>query len=95
MIRDVLDVATPRLRPAWRGRTKPLTGTELQILRMAIESDPLPYQKIYELVGGERAWTLLNGLKKQGALDHPGYNRWRITEKGRIALALAQTQDSR
>lgn len=92
--RDILDVATPSMRPKWIGRTKPMTADETAVLLMAVNADPLRYRDVYDLYG-ERAWSLLKALKAQGAIDHPGYNRWQITEKGRIAAALATHQQGR
>lgn len=73
-----------------------LTPNETFVLMLALKADgDLPYDEVYRAVGGERAWHILNSLKKDGALDHPGYNRWRITEKGRIAAALLLAKDEK
>jgi len=93
MIRDVLHVASPHMRPPWSGRSRPLTRDETLILVLAARADrPLRYRDVYHVVGGE-PWSKLNSLKVEGALTHLGYDRWEITEKGRIAAALALTKD--
>lgn len=90
MIRDILDVATSSMRPRWVGRTKPMTDDEICVLMLALAEDgqPLRYKTVYGIFR-ERGLNILNRLKAQGALDHPRYNDWRITERGRIAAALA------
>ncbi len=93
MNRDILDVASPHLRPPWSGRTKPLTDNEARVLALAARADrPLRYRDVVHVLGGE-PWALLNSLKQQGGLAHLGYDRWEITEKGRIAAALALAKD--
>lgn len=94
MIRDILHVATPSMRPHWAGRTKPMTRDETAALMLALAADgqPLRYRTVQNALGGE-PWGILNSLKIQGALRHAGYNDWRITEKGRIAAALAMHKD--
>jgi hypothetical protein len=93
--RDILDVATPSMRVEWVGRTKPMTTDETAALMLALAEDgqPLRYKAVYALMG-ERCLKVLNSLKDHGALVHAGYNDWRITEKGRIAAALAVHKDS-
>lgn len=95
MSRDILDVATPSMRPPWRRAPhKPMTRDETVVLMLALAEDgqPLRYRTVRDAIGGE-PWNVLNSLKAQGALDHPRYNDWRITEKGRIAAALAMHKD--
>lgn len=89
------NVATPSMRPAWTGpRHKPMTRDETAILMLALAEDgqPLRYKTAYAMLG-EASWRILRNLADQGALHHAGYNDWRITEKGRIAAALAMHKD--
>lgn len=95
IVRDILDVATPSMRPPWRGVPhKPMTRDETLVLMLALAEDgePLRYRTVQGTLGGE-PWRILRGLADQGALRHAGYNDWRITEKGRIAAALAMAKD--
>lgn len=71
-----------------------MTNNETLVLMLALTADGvLRYREVFRAVHGERAWSILNSLKKAGALDHPGYGLWQITEKGRIAAALAMHKD--
>ncbi len=73
-----------------------MTNNETIVLLLALKVDgPLRYATVYHAMGGERAWSILRRLRHAGALDHPGYNHWQITEKGRIAAALAMAKNSR
>ena len=73
-----------------------MTTNETFVLMLAlIANDRLQYRTVYDAVHGEQAWTILNKLRKQGALEHVRYDHWKITEKGRIAIALAMTKDKR
>lgn len=93
--RDILDVATRSMRPPWTGpKHTPITRDEIAVLMLALAADgqSLRYKAAYAIMG-ERCLKILNSLKVQGALDHAGYNDWRITEKGRIAAALAMHKD--
>lgn len=93
MIRDVLHVASPAMRPPWSGRSRPLTRDETLILVLAATgTGRLLYRDVCAVIGGE-PWGKLNALKNEGALAHHGYNRWEITEKGRLAAALALIKD--
>lgn len=75
-----------------------MTEDEATILRLALACDegglPLRWRTVRDLLG-ERGWSVLDRLKKQGAMEHPGYDHWRITEKGRIAIALQTAADHR
>lgn len=93
--RDILHVASPSMRPPWSGpQHKPMTKDEICVLMLALAEDghPLRYKAVFAIMG-ERCLNILNNLKRQGAVDHAGYNDWRITEKGRIAAALAMAKD--
>jgi hypothetical protein len=72
-----------------------MTANETFVLMMALADGPLRYRDVYAAVRGERAWAILNSLHKAGALEHPAYNHWQITEKGRIAAALAMHKDAK
>lgn len=70
-----------------------MTISETVVLLMALKVDgPLRYREVYK-VKHESAWAILNSLRNQGALEHPAYDRWQITEKGRIAAALAMAKN--
>lgn len=89
MIRDILDVATPSMRPPWSGRTRPLTHDEVVVLRLAIQLEgEVQWKAVYALLGERKATAALTKLKKSGGIIHPRYGRYEITEKGRIAAAL-------
>lgn len=93
MIRDILDVASPRMRPPWSPQPgKPMTGDETAVLMLALRPSAKLYKAAFR-VFGERAYYVLKSLERQGAIEHVGYNDWRITEKGRIAAALAMAKD--
>lgn len=93
MIRDVLHVASPGMHPPWSGRPRLLTRDETLILVLAATgTGRLAYRDVCAVIGGE-PWSKLNSLKNAGALAHHRYNHWEITEKGRIAAALALTKD--
>jgi hypothetical protein len=71
-----------------------MNTSETFVLLLALKADGrLRYRDVYAAVRGERAWSILNGLRKGGALSHPAYDHWEITEKGRIAAALAIHKD--
>lgn len=73
-----------------------MSDNETIVLLLALKADgPLRYADVFKAMRGERAWSILNSLKGQGALDHPAYNHWQITEKGRIAAALAMSKNPR
>lgn len=96
MIRDILDVATPSMRPRWVGRTKPLTADEIAVLRLALQThggDDLTWKAVYELLGERRATAALTKLKYAGGIDHTRYGHYAITEKGRIAVALINAKE--
>ena len=74
-----------------------MTPDEATILRAALAvADSglvrLRYHTVYAIMGERRAYRALKSLRDQGALEHPGYNDWRITEKGRIAIALVNAK---
>jgi hypothetical protein len=73
-----------------------VTADEITVLRLALACDgeglPLRYHTIYSLMGEGRSYRALKHLRDTGALEHPGYNDWRITEKGRIAIALVNAR---
>lgn len=90
VIRDILHVASPGMRPIWIDRERWLKPDDIVVLRLALEAgDWLRWNTVYRALGERRATAALNRLKIGGALNHPGYNRYIITEKGKIALALA------
>lgn len=65
-----------------------MTQNQKFVLLHALKEDgPFRYRAIYYALG-ERAWPVLNSLKVGGLLSHPGYDRWEITERGRIAAAF-------
>lgn len=72
-----------------------MTANETVVLMLALQADPHPlrYSVAYRAVRGERAQALMNTLRKKGALEHPRYDNWYLTEKGRIAAALARAKD--
>jgi hypothetical protein len=73
-----------------------MTKNETIVLLLALKvNGRLRYRAVYYAMGGERAWSILNGLRNAGALDHPAYDHWEITEKGRIAAALLLAKDAR
>lgn len=41
----------------------------------------------------DHAYYIANGLRTAGALTKPRYGHWSITEKGRLACALAMHKD--
>lgn len=70
----------------------PLTYDETLTLMMALVAErPLESREIARGLdsGVDRAYYVANGLKAAGALEKPRYGQWAITEKGRIACALA------
>jgi Mn-dependent DtxR family transcriptional regulator len=70
-----------------------MTENQTTILMLALQnSGRLHYRAAYDIMG-ENAWAVLNTLKLAGAVDHPGYDDWRLTERGRIAAALAMHKD--
>jgi Mn-dependent DtxR family transcriptional regulator len=96
LVRDILDVATPSMRPRWVGRTKPLTHDEIVVLRLAVQLEgEVMWRAVHALLGERRATAALSKLKKAGGIDHPRYGRYRITEKGRIAIALVNAKEAR
>lgn len=72
-----------------------MTDDQVIVLLMALTAinGVLRYREVYVAVYGERASRILKELFTAGVLDHPGYNDWRITEKGRIAAALLMHKD--
>ena len=71
-----------------------MTVNETFVLMLALQADDrLRYWTVYQACHGERAHGLLVALERQGALEHVRYDHWRITEKGRIAAALAMHKD--
>ena len=71
-----------------------MTTNETFVLMLALIADQrLRYRTVYKAVHGEQAWSILNKLHKQCAIDHVRYDYWQITEKGRIAIALAMSKD--
>lgn len=94
--RDVLHVATPSMAPIWINREVLLKPDDVTVLELALAAgDWLRWNTVYRAVGERRATATLSRLKAHGALQHPGYNRYIITEKGRIALALAKAKEKR
>jgi len=73
-----------------------VTDSETLVLMLALQNDPhLRYRTVYTTVRSEAAWSILNRLREQGAVEHVGYDHWRITERGRIAIGLAMAKDSK
>ncbi len=67
-----------------------MTADEITVLRLALtDGGRLRYRTVYDAMQGERGYYVLNRLERQGAMEHHAYDDWRITEKGRIAIALA------
>lgn len=65
----------------------PSGNTTLQTIAKAIKA---PWS-----VSIDKAWYVADRLRSVGALSHPQYGRWQITEKGRIACALLAFQAQR
>jgi len=72
---------------------KPL---ETRLLAMALDG-PVTFKAVYKTLwppyspeAPDRAWALLNKLRTHQCITHVRYGRWAITERGRIALALAR-----
>lgn len=70
----------------------PLTRDQCRLLATASAVESFRYRDACDLLGGE-PWHILNTLRLVGAIEHPAYDRWVITEKGRIAVALAMAKD--
>lgn len=93
MIRDILDVATPSMRPLWVGRTKPLTPDEILILHHCVYGmGSIAWKDAYARLGERRATAALTKLKHGGGIDHVRYGHYEITEKGRIAFSLVNAK---
>lgn len=96
MIRDVLHVASRGMAPIWIDRERWLKPDDVVVLRLALEAgDWLRWNTVYRALGERRATAALARLKIGGALNHPGYNRYVITEKGRLAYAFAILKGAR
>ncbi len=94
--RDVLHVASRGMAPIWIKRETLLRADDIIVLQLALEAgDWLRWKTVYRALGESRASQTLARLKTAGALQHPGYNRYIITEKGRIALAIAKVKENR
>ena len=84
------------MAPIWINRERLLRADDITVLELAVQHhDWLRYRHVYRALGERRATASLARLKTAGALQHPGYNRYIITEKGRIALALAKAKENR
>ena len=73
-----------------------MTADETLTLMMALTARrPLESRQIAQGLDTsvEHAYYVANGLKRLGALEKPRYGHWTITEKGRIACALAMHKD--
>lgn len=73
-----------------------MTVNETFVLMLALQADDrLQIGAVASAMHGtaDNAWPVLNSLRRQGAIEHVRYDHWRITEKGRIAAALAMHQD--
>lgn len=71
-----------------------INKNETMILLMALKADQrLRWRHAYMALRGEHAWAVLNRLRSAGAIEHVGYDHWRITEKGRIAAALVMSKN--
>jgi len=73
-----------------------VTDDETLTLMMALTSPgPLTSAELAQGLGcsRERAYYIANRLVHAGALAKPRYGQWAITEKGRIACALAMYKD--
>ena len=73
-----------------------LSFDETLTLMMALVAErPLETREIAQGIDSSRehAYYVANTLRVSGALEKPRYGHWTITEKGRIACALAMHQD--
>lgn len=73
-----------------------MTQDETITLLMALVAErPLQSRDIANGLGCsiEHAYYVANSLRNAGALAKPRYGHWSITEKGRIASALAMHKD--
>lgn len=73
-----------------------MTDDETLTLMMALVSkSPLKSREIAQGLDSDvaHAYYVASGLRRQGALEKPRYGHWTITEKGRIACALAMHKD--
>lgn len=72
-----------------------MTVNETFVLMLALIADGrLRYRDVTQAMPrGYEPWRILDSLKNDGALEHLGYDHWQITEKGRIAIALAMHKD--
>lgn len=70
-----------------------MTTNETFVLMLALNAGHrLRYRDVTSAMPGE-PWRLLNNLRKQGVLAHLRYDHWQITEKGRLAAAMAMHKD--
>jgi len=77
-------------------QTTSLTDDETLTLMMALTSSCVLTSK--QIAQGldcdvRKVWQIANRLTEAGALTKPRYGQWAITEKGRIACALALYKD--
>jgi len=72
-----------------------MTVNETFVLMMALQANGrLRYRDVCAAMPPyAEPWGILNSLRRQGAVEHPRYDHWEITEKGRIAAALALHKD--
>jgi len=72
-----------------------LTDVETIILMTLLQADGSASYR--DIVGAfpriSEPWYAINKLRSAGAISHPRYGIWEITEKGRIAAALARAKD--
>ncbi len=67
-----------------------MNNNETILLLLALKAgERLRWRHAYQALRGEHAWAVLNSLRNSGAIEHVGYDHWRITEKGRLAAGLA------
>lgn len=67
-----------------------LSKPEANILRMMVDAPDgeIQWRPVFDMIGEQQATARLSALRDLGLIEHPGYNRWKITEKGRIAFGL-------
>lgn len=74
-----------------------MTADETLILMMALICDKHPLTTRDIVLGldvrADRAYYVASRLRQQGVLTKPRFGEWAITEKGRIACALAMHKD--
>ncbi|WP_398470950.1 hypothetical protein, partial [Tardiphaga sp.] len=85
-----LDLTWPKVQPP-RIKVKTALDASEQFILSAMISEPggeISWTFVFKKLGERVATGRLNCLRSLGLIEHPGYNRWKITEKGRIAFAL-------